>query len=137
MEVPGPTALLAPIGDVDASKDCQDKIDAARHAYDELNADQQALVTNLEDLLDAEAAKEVADLIGAIGDVDASKDCQDKIDETRDAYDELTEEKQDLLLNTNDLLDAEAAKEVTDLIEAINPLKYPDSKDTIEATRDT
>ena len=49
-------ALINAIGNVEYTQACKDKIDAARAAYDALNADQKELVENYGVLLDAETA---------------------------------------------------------------------------------
>ena len=48
--------LIDAIGSVTYTQACKDKIDAARDAYDALNADQKALVSNYSTLTDAEDA---------------------------------------------------------------------------------
>ena len=99
--------------------DSEDDIAAARKAYDALTADQKKLVGNYWVLTDAEydlallkadekdkkAAKDVEDLIDAIGTV--TLDSEEKIKAARDAYDKLTDTQKKLVKNYADLLKAE------------------------------
>ena len=105
----------------------QDKIDAARKAYDGLDKAQKDLVTNYPMLTEAEKAyadlvkadqdkaQEVIDLINGIGTV--TKDSGDKIDAARKAYDKLTDDQKELVPEDvrKTLTDAEKAyKDLTD-----------------------
>ena len=93
------------IGTVELTDACKAKIDAARDAYDALNKEQQAKVSNYETLTDAEAeyqkladkvaANAVIDKINAIGNV--TKDSGDAIKDARDAYDKLTDDQKKLV----------------------------------------
>ena len=96
-------------------------IDAARKAYDALNKDQQALVTNIKKLTDAETAyakltatpsdknkaQEVMDKISKIGNV--TKDSEQDIKDARKAYDALTD-LQKLLVDNYETLTAAETK---------------------------
>jgi hypothetical protein len=101
----------------------EDQIAAARTAYDELPPAQQALVTNYQDLLDAEekiaslkqamvdqeAADVVIDMIDAFPELDLiTLNDEDQIVAARTAYDALTEDQQALVTNYQELVDAEA-----------------------------
>ena len=122
------------------------KLDDARIAYDALSDAQKALVSNYQTLTDAEAlyasfvrddeaANSVDDLINAIGDVTFSEEGKAKIDAARAAYDALTAEQKELVLNYNILTikegqyanlaeDHAAANSVDELINAIGEVVY-------------
>ena len=110
------------IGTVELTDACKAKIDAARDAYDALNKEQQAKVSNYETLTDAEAEyqkladkaaadKAAADAviakISAIGTVELTADCKAKIDAAREAYNALSDEQKELVSNLKTLTDAE------------------------------
>ena len=113
--------LIDAIGDVTLTDDCKAKIDAARKAYDAQTDTQQALVSKLDILTDAEAKlaqlkKEAADKaavddviakIDAIGKVKLDKDSKAKITAARAAYDALDDELKAQVTNYNTLLAAE------------------------------
>ena len=80
---------------------------------------QKELVSNYQALTDAEtkysgyqtddtAAKKVAELIDAIGEVSYNDDCKQKIDAAREAYNKLTDAQKELVDNYKTLTDAEA-----------------------------
>ena len=144
--------LIDAIGEV-TYPDSKDKILPASNAYLALPDEDKALVTNYSaletatstyDTLAQEAINNVKDLINAIGTV--TLDSKDKIDTARSAYNALDDSDKDAITNYSTLTDAEAryaelltkkanADEVVDLIDAIGEVKYPDSKDKIEAAR--
>ena len=78
------------------------------------------------------------DLIDEIGEI-KYPDSKEAIEAARDAYDKLSEEGKTLVKNYDELTNAEdtynAVKEVVDLINVIGEVKYPDSKEAIEAAR--
>lgn len=153
------------IGTVELTDACKAKIDAARKAYDALNKEQQAKVSNYETLTDAEAEyqkladkaaadKAAADAviakISAIGKVELTADCKAKIDAAREAYTALSDEQKALVSNLKTLTDAEneyksladkaaadkvAADAVIDKINAIGNVTK-DSGDAIKDARD-
>lgn len=153
------------IGTVELTDACKAKIDAARDAYDALNKEQQAKVSNYETLTDAEAEyqkladkaaadKAAADAviakISAIGTVELTADCKAKIDAAREAYTALSDEQKELVSNLKTLTDAEneyksladkaaadkaAANAVIDKINAIGNVTK-DSGDAIKDARD-
>ena len=153
------------IGTVELTDACKAKIDAARDAYDALNKEQQAKVSNYETLTDAEAEyqkladkaaadKAAADAviakISAIGKVELTADCKAKIDAAREAYTALSDEQKELVSNLKTLTDAEneyksladkaaadkaAANAVIDKINAIGNVTK-DSGDAIKDARD-
>ena len=105
------------IGKVEYTDACKDKIDEANNAYNALTADQKALVTNLDvltiakqtyDNLKAAAEKLAADKaaanaviakINAIGKVEYTYACKDRIDEANNAYNALTADQKALVSN--------------------------------------
>ncbi len=156
-------ALIEAIGEVEDTQSSKDKIDAAREAYDALTDDQKALITeDAPTIVTAEAtyttlhannlaAAEVVALINAIGTVEYTETSKGKIDAAKEAYNDLTDAQKaivDNYLTENEvdtivvsetiyigLGDQQKAQEVKDLIIAIGEVKYPDSKDKIEAAR--
>ena len=116
---------ISNIGTVAFSGESKAKIDEARNAYEQLTADQKALVLNYDALTaaeqayaemmnaaitsaeDAEAAAVVIEKIDAIGTVDRSDNCKARIAAAREAYDNLTENQKMLVLNYSVLTVAE------------------------------
>ena len=110
-------AKINAIGKVEYSYACKDKIDEANNAYNALTNDQKALVTNVDvlttakqtyDNLKAAAEKLVADKaaanaviakINAIGKVEYTYACKDRIDEANNAYNALTADQKALVSN--------------------------------------
>ena len=101
----------------------EDQVEAARTAYDDLTVDQKALVTNYQELLDAEAklallrqqvidqaaAQVVIDQIAALPSVDAlTLEDTEAVEAARLAYDALTPAQQSFVTNYQTLLDLEA-----------------------------
>ena len=66
------------------------------------------LAVRAQEIADKAAAKNVDDLIDAIGDVTLTDDCKAKIDAARTAYDALTDEQKALVSKLDILTDAEA-----------------------------
>ncbi|MBR6114350.1 MAG: InlB B-repeat-containing protein, partial [Oscillospiraceae bacterium] len=110
---------IGPVSDV--TLESEGVIQTAREAYDALTAAQQALVTNYQTLLDAEAAladliaahdqaaaDEVIALINKISDP-VTEDSVNDIRTAREAYDKLTDAQKELVTNYQKLLDAEKA----------------------------
>ena len=112
------------IGTVEYTDACKKKIDAASTAYNALTADQKVLVTNLDVLMTAQqtydnlkaaadklaADKAKADVviakINAIGKVEYTYACKDKIDEANNAYNALTADQKALVSNLDVLTTA-------------------------------
>ena len=108
---------ISAIGKVKYTDACKKKIDNASTAYEALTDDQKALVTNLDVLtmakqtyedLKAAAEKLAADKaaadvviakITAIGNVEYTDVCKDKIDDASNAYDALTDDQKTLVTN--------------------------------------
>ena len=156
--------LIEAIGEVEYTEDSKEKIDAAKEAYDALTYDQKALI--VEDVPTIEAAEatysvlhsnylaaaEVIALIEAIGTVEYNEESKGKIDAAKVAYNGLTDAQKAIVDNylTENEVDTivvsetiyvglgnqQRAQEVKDLIVAIGEVKYPDSKDAIEAARE-
>lgn len=109
-------------------------IEAAREAYEALTDEQKEdmyinHLLEVEEQIDKNKAAEVIDLIDAIGEVDDSDECRDRIHAAREAYNELTENQSRYVTNFNDMTAAEEKyiglirdkliKEVTDKINAL------------------
>lgn len=156
-------ALIEAIGEVEDTQSSKNAIDAAREAYDALTDDQKALIAeDVPTITTAEttyttlhannlAAAEVIALIEAVGTVEYTDTSKNKIDTAKEAYNDLTDAQKAIVdgyLTENEvdtivvsetiyigLGDQQKAQEVKDLIVAIGEVKYPDSKDKIEAAR--
>lgn len=109
-------------------------IEAAREAYEALTDEQKEdmyinKLNAVENQIDKNKAAEVIELIDAIGEVDDSDECRDRIQAARDAYDELTDNQRTFVTNCNDMFAAEeeytslkrekTIKDVTDKINAL------------------
>ena len=121
------------IGKVEYTDACKDKIHDASTAYEALTEDQKTLVTNLDvlttakqtyDALKAAADKFAADKdkadaviakINAIGKVEYTYACKDKIDEANNAYNALTADQKALVTNLDVLT---TAKQTYDILKA-------------------
>ena len=152
--------LIEVIGD-NITAESKEAIKAARAAYDALTADQKALVKNLGKLTEAEeaysalvkeqtdkeAAEQVDELIGAVGD-EITLDSREAIEAARAGYDALTDEQKALVTGLDALkaaeskyqelkaaADKEAAAEVDSLIGAIGDDITLGSKESIETAR--
>ena len=131
------------IGDVEYTEGSKDKIDTAREMYDALTEDQKTTFPAdvLKTLIDAEKAYEAMDLINAIGSVEYTAESKAKIDIAMDAFEALTPEQKELVLNHTDLPAAQAtydelaANNVKTLIAAIGEVKHPKSKEAIQEAR--
>ena len=113
------------IGKVEYTDVCKNKIDDASTAYDSLTDEQKTLVTNIDVLttaqqtyetLKAAAEKLAADKakadaviakITAIGKVEYTDACKDKIDEANNAYNALTNDQKNLVTNVDVLTTAQ------------------------------
>ena len=122
-------AKINAIGKVEYTDACKGKIDEANNAYNALTADQKALVTNLDvltaaqqtyDNLKAAADKLAADKakadpviakINAIGKVEYTDACKNKIDEANNAYNALTADQKALVSNLDVLTTAQQTYE--------------------------
>ena len=122
-------AKINAIGKVEYTYACKDKIDDANNAYNDLTADQKALVNNLDvlttakqtyDNLKAAAEKLAADKakaepviakINTIGKVEYTDACKNKIDEANNAYNALTTDQKALVTNLDVLTTAQQTYE--------------------------
>ena len=133
------------------------QIESARAAYEALTDDQKAFVTNLDKLTDAETALEAAEkaaadqaaadpVIAQINALPADITLNDKaaVDAARQAYNDLTDDQQALVSpDTIDKLIAaeiaisnlEAAKDVTDQINALPTVITLEDKAVVDAAR--
>ena len=142
-------SLIDAIGVVSYTKESKGKIDAARNAYDALTDGQKELVLNYSTLTikegqyknledDNNAAKNVENLINAIGDVTYSEECFDKIETATNAYKTLSSARKKLVKNVDTLTSAESLYKDLDktykAIEAIDYVEYTaESKERINA----
>ena len=113
-------AKINAIGTVEYTDACKNRIDDASTAYDALADVQKALVTNFDVLTTAKetydnlkklaADKAIADAvvakINAIGKVEYTDACKDKIDEANNAYNALNDEQKTLVTNLDVLTTA-------------------------------
>ena len=122
-------AKINAIGKVEYTDACKAKIDDASNAYNALTADQKALVSNLDvlttakqtyDNLKTAAEKLAADKakaepviakINAIGKVEYTDACKNKIDEANNAYNALTADQKALVSNLDVLTTAQQTYE--------------------------
>ena len=151
--------LIDGIGEVVYTEECHNKILAARAAYEALG-ENKSLITEekvailiaaeeaYQALSDVEEAAEVSRLINAIGTVDASYECGQRINAARIAYNNLTENGKSLVSaeDLRKLEDAEALYQelknqeyVSEVVAAINAIGEVDgsaaSKAKITAAR--
>lgn len=151
--------LIDAIGEVTYTEECHNRIIAARSAYEALGeykeritaeklAILEAAEASYQALADVEDAAEVTRLIRAIGTVDASYECGQRINSARIAYNNLTENGKSLV-SADDLRTLEEAEAlyqelknkeyVASVVEAINAIGTVDgsaaSKARITAAR--
>lgn len=94
------------------------------------------LAVRAQEIADKAAAKNVDDLIDAIGDVTLTDDCKAKIDAARKAYDALTDAEAKLAQLKKEAADKAAVDDVIAKIDAIGKVKLDkDSKAKITAAR--
>ena len=98
------------IGEIENTKACKDKITVAKNTYDALTDDQEALVADsfIKTLNDDIAAFNVIEMINESSIVEYTKESKDAIDNTKDAYNALTTDQKELVVNYAALLKAEA-----------------------------
>ncbi|MBQ9520345.1 MAG: InlB B-repeat-containing protein [Acholeplasmatales bacterium] len=138
--------MIDAIGEIDASDESKDKIDAAIEAYNNLTAEQKALIDadKVEELSNTES-NHVEALIDDIGDVEYKPESKDKLDKAKDAYDNLTEEQKGQVSSEEleKLLDAiekydnlEEVQELLDAIDNFGIVAYPSSEDKLNDLND-
>ena len=147
-------AKINAIGNVTYTDESKAKIDSVRAAYNALTSDQKTLVTNYSTLTSAEeayaklktgndTANDVIAKINAIGNVEYTDECNNRIVSARAAYDALTSDQKALVTNYSTLTAAEAAyasfntvDAVIAKINAIGNVAYTDeSKAKIDSAR--
>ena len=126
--------LIDDINDIENTKECKDKIEAAKAALAALDdTSELPLVdpTLIKELEDDVAAFEVIELINAIYPMSYGKPCEDAIKAARDAYDALTEDQKLLVVNYDMLTKAESdyakVKEVVEKVDNIGDIRYNQS----------
>lgn len=128
-------AITAAISAIDAiskpfDDDRETQLSNARTLYDGLDEDEKnvATITNYQDLVDAEAADEAADLIEALVPED-SQDYRDDVVNARDAYSSLGDDQKDYISDSllKTLSDSESSIIVMDLINEIGNVEYDSS----------
>ena len=138
-EVAYTVLLIDAIGKVEYTPESKEKIDAARSAYDALAATQKTAVDNYETLTDAEAryaAATVDATIMAIGEVQYTPECKEKIVAVKEAYDALTAQEKSYVEKA-DVLYAAEAKYVDLIIDAIGTVELTNEcRDKIYTARD-
>ena len=96
-------AKIAAIGTVEYNTSSLEKIEAAENAYNALTNEQQLLVSNYDVLTEAradyDAVDNVVNKITAIGDVEYTENCKNLIQEARTAYNTLSAELKNLVVN--------------------------------------
>ena len=128
------------IGTIANTTESKALVDAAKSFYDGLYSDTQALVlpAYVKTLNDCVAVMDLITKVNAIGALDDSTECRDKIDAAIDAYSDMTDEDQ-LNMIPNGLIDTlndkDSAKTVIDKIKAIGNVVYPDSKNDIDEAK--
>ena len=121
--------LIENIGDVRYTSKCDDDIKAAEKAYASLNDKQIALVQDYSSLKAArnlfDRLKAVAGVIENIGEVTYDEDCHNRINDAREAYEELSEDEQALIPTLfNELKCAEDIYEVLEAISNLGDVEY-------------
>ena len=139
--------LINNIGTVEYTATSKAKIDEAREGYEALTEDQKALVTNYQDLTNAEATyadlrttaiTNVYNMIDSINVPLVYPTSEEEIGNARDAFDALVEVDQTATVVTNypDLLDIEAAYAVVVEVATIGESEdTQDFRDKVEAAR--
>ncbi len=127
------------IGTVECTDECKGKIDAAGAAYGKLNDTEKALVTNYATLELANKIYDVMSKIDAIGTVECTDECKEKIDAASTAYGDLNDTEKALVTNYTTLTDAETRYSILKVIAEINAIgtvEYTDTcKERIELAR--
>ncbi len=118
--------LIIDVTDVENTIPFRQKVTAARNYYDNLTADQKALVTNYNDLTDREAVVDFMDLSNMIIDVEDTEAFRNKVVDAREDYDDLTNTQKGLVPAEvlKVLTDDETIIPVMDKIDAIGDVTY-------------
>ena len=131
------------IGAVTYTEECEEAIEAARDDYNDLTSTQKALVSNYQDLIDAErdfdAVDELVEDILAITDISYGPECEEAISDALEVYDLLTDYQESIFPKTvyEYLLDLDSAYDVLVDIHNIGEVNYTEaSKELIEEARE-
>ena len=109
------------IGDVEYTSACKALIDTARETYDALTDEQKEIQPQmfLNVLVDAEKAYTAMDKINAIATPEFTDEYKDALLDARNYYDNLSDKQMDMVLNYQDLINAENAFTAMTYINAI------------------
>ena len=130
------------IGDLEYTPDKKALIDDARETYDALSPYQKSIFPEdvLKKLIDDEKAYDSMDKIRAIGKIENTAACKEKIEKARETYNALKEDQKNLVIPSfvKELEDAEAVFHAIEKVNAIGDLEYtPDKKALIDDARET
>ncbi|MBE6136211.1 MAG: hypothetical protein E7181_02980 [Erysipelotrichaceae bacterium] len=128
---------ISKIGKIERTEEFANKLTNARNQYNELTDKQKALVENYSTLVFLENnyaqylahSNAVIDKINAIGTVENTEECKEKIDEAREAFEELYDEEKAFVTNYTTLENAETAYAVyseTENVAKIGDVNYTD-----------
>ena len=127
------------IGDVVYTPECKAKIDTARETYDALTEAQKAIQPQmfLNELVDAEKAYTAMDKIHSIATPEFTDEYKDALLDARNYYDNLSDDQKGMVLNYQDLINAEKAYEAMTLINAIKDTdNYVDFANAVSAAKE-
>ena len=103
--------LIDSINNVTYNNSCKKSINEARSAYDSLSDDEKELVTNYNELETKTniyvRVEAVCVLIDSINNVKYNNSCKESINEARSAYDSLSDDEKELVINYSKLTNAE------------------------------
>ena len=137
-------AKINAIGNVVYTNACKNIIEQAENAYNALTNEQQSLVSNITVLTNARANYNAVDVvvkkINAIGDIEYTVNSKNLIQEARTAYDSLSAELKNLVINylvlTNAENDYNSVDNVVKKIDSIGEVVYVGTHNTkIEEAR--
>lgn len=128
------------IGNLEYTPDKKALIDDARDTYDALSPYQKSIFPEdiLKKLIDDENAYDSMDKIRAIGKIENTAACKEKIEKARETYNALKEDQKNLVIPSfvKELEDAEATFNSIEIVIAIGKVRYNDnSKALIENAR--
>ena len=136
--------LIDQINDMEDDPSCGEKISEAREAIDALNPSSELPLINsdlMKELVDKEAAWNVMELINAIYPMVYGEDCENAIEEARNAFIALEDDQEQYVVNYDKLTKAEedyaAVEAVVEQVAALGDIRHDkDSKDKIDAARE-
>ena len=137
-------ALIADINNATNLDEQKELVERAQEAYDELkdrnpdlSDETQAKLDTTKDNLDNAQIDYVKNMIEAIGDVDATPEAKDRIDEARDAYNNLQDLGLDISSDAKNNLDNANLEYVSELIADIeNSTNLDNQKDRLEKAQE-